>query len=361
MPPTSNPHAGDDNLRLIKGDIGRLRFRLNFLACQHGSYLILTFVIAAATAVMVAAFSLGALGFLAVGILTGIALVAASARVFRRAWRAIHRSYAPAAALADRRAGLSGRLLTIVSASGKGGEESALWSYLIQDTFQKRDAFALERIESRRIAPSIYPLLGSCLVAALVVLVIVKGPFGQASQKRSDQEPHVYKMTKLDLARLNLRPAEPGGEGGWKIEADPATMRELRKMLAARAYALNRRENSGAMAKLARKSGNLPDSLPPGQPSAGKQDQPKPNPADRGANGSQSDESAPRGGAGASHGPGTDPEHLYGKRSEYRDLSAKDFAIAVEARAARVGAHLPTKIQVSLNPQQHADEPVARV
>jgi hypothetical protein len=71
------------------------------------------------------------------------------------------------------------------------------------------------------------------------------------------------------------------------------------------------------------------------------------------------------GSASASHGGGSDPEHLFG-RASVPPVSAESFEIMIAARPTQSGSadqshsYLPPRIRASLSPEQHADEPIAR-
>jgi hypothetical protein len=134
-------------------------------------------------------------------------------------------SAAGAAAVADERAELKGRLSTIV-ALAKDETHGPLWSYLVEDTLGYQDQFAAAKIERRRVSRAIYFLAASMVVAALAY-PISKIKHVPQINVGSDQDD-----LTVDLDDLHLRPADPGDNSGMQVTADPATMRRLEDKLA---------------------------------------------------------------------------------------------------------------------------------
>ena len=218
----------EEKIGLILGRIGSIRARLNSLAWQRAAFSALGWAIAVGAIVMVAAFYVSALPFLAIAITLGFAIVAAMMRSIRTAWRTRVDSVA-AAQVADRRAELKGRLETIVEIGqlqkvvklGHTQEPPALWSYLIEDTLAHQEEFEPARIERRRVSRSVYGFLASLIVAALAFPLIAH-QHGKPIAPSTDQ----MDMT-LNLNDLHLRAADPDSDQGIEVHADPQTMRRL--------------------------------------------------------------------------------------------------------------------------------------
>jgi hypothetical protein len=139
-------------------------------------------------------------------------------------WR-MRTSAVNAAAIADDRAELKGRLSTIVALKDVGAR-GPLWSYLVEDTLGHHDEFSASKIERRRVSRAIYPLAGALVLAALAFPIskIRRAPVITPGNGQDD--------LTVDLDDLHLRPAEPGDESGMQVTADPATMRRLEDKLA---------------------------------------------------------------------------------------------------------------------------------
>lgn len=261
----------EEKLGLIIGRIGSIRARLNSLAWQRAAFGGLGWTIAIGALLLLAAFYLRPLAFLAVALVLGLVLAAALMRTARAVWR-MHVNSETAAQVADRRAELKGRLETIVQLGQlrkvvkleKPSEPPLLWPYLIEDTLTRQDEFAPARIEKRRVSRSIYGFLGSLAIAILVFPLIAR-LHGKPLPASADQ----MDMT-LDLNDLHLRPADPDSDNGVTVNADPATMRRLQEKMAAEgAGSGNNPSNSlGKFVDHARDlAGNLQDKLTGRKPS----------------------------------------------------------------------------------------------
>src|SRR5277367_7037179 len=114
MSSLSQDQRADEKLGHILGRVGSLRLRLNSLAIQHAIFYTLAIVIGSGAAVFVGAYLVSPLIFLAGAAV--ILIVAASGIVsaMRAGWR-MRATAAGAAAVADERAELKGRLSTIVA------------------------------------------------------------------------------------------------------------------------------------------------------------------------------------------------------------------------------------------------------
>ncbi|MGH7948305.1 MAG: hypothetical protein ACREQF_03685, partial [Candidatus Binataceae bacterium] len=220
----SKPTRADEKLGLILSRVGSVRARLNSLAWQHGVFAGLAILIGAVAAVFLAAFFAPPIAFLIVATIATLFGSIALYRTLKYAWW-MRASAARAAAIADERATLKGRLTTLVELAD-APRRGPLWSYLIEDTIARRDEFEAARIERRRLSRTLYPFLASLLAASLAAALIlaVQRAAPKAAAKDSD-------MT-IDLDHLQLRPAEPGFDNGVEVRADAETMRRLEEKLA---------------------------------------------------------------------------------------------------------------------------------
>jgi len=220
----SQDRRADEKLGRILGRVGSVRTRLNSLALQHAIFYTLALAIAGGAAVYAGAFLLSPLAFM-VGT-PALVIVAAIgiASAVGAAWR-MRASAVRAAAIADDRAELKGRLSTIVALANHQTRGS-LWSYLLEDAIGYQDQFAAARIERRRVSRAIYPLAGAIVLAALAI-PISKIKHAPRITPGSGQDD-----LTVDLDDLHLRPADPGDESGMEVTADAATMRRLGDRLA---------------------------------------------------------------------------------------------------------------------------------
>ena len=219
--PTNDRRADEklgEKLGLILGRVGSVRWRLNSLAAQHATLYTLAIVIAASAAIYAAAYLLSPLAFLIFTPLISILAALGTVSAIRAGWR-MRASAVRAAAIADDRAELKGRLSTIVALAHQPNH-GTLWSYLVEDTLGYRDEFAPARIERRRISRAIYPF------AAAIVLALLALPISHLRHKPLIAPDAVSDLT-VDLDDLHLRAAEPGDESGMQVNADPETMRRL--------------------------------------------------------------------------------------------------------------------------------------
>jgi hypothetical protein len=220
----SQDRRAEDKLGYILGRVGSVRLRLNSLALQHAIFYTLAIVIAAGAAIFAGAYLVSPLIFM-IGTLALMFIAAAGvAGAIGAGWR-MRASAVRAAAVADDRAELKGRLATIVALAHREAR-GPLWSYLVEDTLGYQDEFAASKIERRRVSRAIYPLAGALVLAALAVPIskIRRAPQIVPGSGQDD--------LTVDLDDLHLRPAEPGDESGMQVTADPATMRRLENKLA---------------------------------------------------------------------------------------------------------------------------------
>lgn len=216
---------GEEKFRLILGQIASIRSRLNALALQHGLFAVLTFLLCAAALVMAAAFFVGPLSFLVLGVAIAAAAAVGVIRTVRAAWR-MHADQERAARIADERAMLKGRLTTMVGAA-RGGQRSSLWPYLVEDTLSLREEFATAKIEPRRVSRWLYAALASSALAALVF----HSGLDAREARLAARHNAARAAATVDLGDLDIRPADPSLGPGADVDADPATMRKLAEKL----------------------------------------------------------------------------------------------------------------------------------
>jgi hypothetical protein len=220
----SQDTRADEKLGQILRRVGSVRTRLNSLALQHAIFYTLAIAIATAAAVFAMAYLLSPLAFLIGGSALLILAISGIASALSAGWR-MRTSAVKAAAIADDRAELKGRLSTIVAL--KDGEtRGPLWSYLVEDTLGHHDEFAASKIERRRVSRAIYALAAALVMAAIAFPIskIKRAPIIIPGNGQDD--------LTVDLDDLHLRPAEPGDESGMPVTADAATMRRLEEKLA---------------------------------------------------------------------------------------------------------------------------------
>ena len=253
MPPSPHGPRAQEKLDIILGQVTGLRSRLNWLAAQHVIYLVLAIVVATSAIFFAGAILLTPTQFLVVGSVTTIAALYALVTTLRSGWRR-RSNAARAAALADDRAGLKGRLTTIVQ-TVSFGRHSALWSYLVEDALSHREEFAPRQIERRRIARSWWaPMAAIAIATVLIPIARSHHAVKVAAAQGSDAD-----MT-VDLDDLHLRPAEPGDNTGLQVKADAATMARLREKLAREGEAATKGEG-GKFSGLLNRARNLADSM----------------------------------------------------------------------------------------------------
>ena len=147
----SQDRRADEKLRQILGRVGSVRARLNSLALQHAIFYTLAIAIAAGAAVFAMAYLLSPLAFLVGGAALVVVAIIGIASAASAGWQ-MRTSAVKAAAIADDRAELKGRLSTIVALKDTGSR-GPLWSYLVEDTLGHHDEFSsLEDRASSRIA-----------------------------------------------------------------------------------------------------------------------------------------------------------------------------------------------------------------
>jgi hypothetical protein len=219
----SQDRRTDEKLGRILGRVGSVRTRLNSLALQHGIFYTLAIVIAGGAAVFAGAYLLSPLAFLVGTSALVIVGCAGIASAVGAAWR-MRAGAVRAAAIADDRAELKGRLSTIVALANHR-TRAELWSYLVEDTLGHQEQFAAALIERRRVSRGIYPLAAALMLAALAIPISKIKHVPQAAARSGDDE------LTVDLDDLHLRPADPGDESGMQVTADAATMRRLEDKL----------------------------------------------------------------------------------------------------------------------------------
>jgi hypothetical protein len=221
---SAHRRSTDEKVGLILSQVVSLRRRLNSLAIQRAVFATGAVAVAATALIYAGAFLLGPLVFLLCAAAVAIVAISAAWRVLRSAWR-MRASAASAAALADERAGLKGRLTTIVETS-HARRRGVLWSFLVEDALGRSDEYKPRAIERRRIDRSISGLLAALIAAILVIplAAMFHGPRRSALAGHGD--------ITLNLNDLQVLPAGPGDSDGLQVDADAATMRRLEDKLA---------------------------------------------------------------------------------------------------------------------------------
>jgi hypothetical protein len=220
----SQDKRADEKLGQIIARVGSVRTRLNSLAVQHALFYSLAIIVAAGAAIFAGAFLVSPLTFLIGALALLILAISGIISAIGAGWR-MRASAIRAAAIADDRAELKGRLSTIVALASEQ-KRGPLWSYLVEDTLEHQEQFAAACIERQRVSRGIYPFLGALVLAALALPV---------SRLRHPQQIAVANGPDdltVDLDDLHLRPAEPGDESGMPVTADAATMHRLEERMA---------------------------------------------------------------------------------------------------------------------------------
>lgn len=218
----------EQKLWLILFQIKGVRARLNFLTQQRWVFSALALLVGAIGLTFFAAASFGPLTFLG---LTVITMLAAIAGIIRETIlvRALRASPARAAAIADDRSQMQGRLATVL-ALAEAPKRSALWPYLVEDTYGRRENYEPSRIEPRWLSRALYPLLASILLAALAL------PAAHLSRglRRNVASSGVGRPGQItaDIRNLDIRPADPASQPNAEIYADPETLKKLADKLA---------------------------------------------------------------------------------------------------------------------------------
>jgi hypothetical protein len=250
-PSVLEDRRNDQKLWLILFQIKGIRARLNSLAIQHWLFGTLAVLICAAALIFLSAVSLGPLAFLFAGALFVAASIIAMVRVARSSLK-MTASHEKAAALADERAQLKGRLMTVLT-KADAPKPSALWEYLIEDTYGFRREFEAPRIERRWVSRAIFGLLASCLLAALIAgFASINRARRAAAQATGSAE------ITADINNLEIRPADPALQPNAEIYADEATLQKLRDKLAAGGAA---NDKGHPLSHLMNRARNLGDTL----------------------------------------------------------------------------------------------------
>lgn len=224
----SESRRDEQKLWLILFQIKGVRARLNFLALQHWLFSTMALLLGAAALTFLAAATFGPLAFLASAIFLMLAAIAGIVREAQVA-RAMRASAARAAAIADERSQMKGRLTTVL-ALAETQKHSSLWAYLVEDTYGRREDYEPSRIEPRWISRAVLPLIASILLAALTL------PFARFSHARRRIVPpagaSAPNQITADIRNLDIRPADPAMQPNAEIYADPETLRKLADKLA---------------------------------------------------------------------------------------------------------------------------------
>jgi hypothetical protein len=247
----SERHRDESKLGLIRDQVADVRARRNSLALQHWFYCTVAGLVCAGALVMIAALKLGPLRFLAATVVVAIGLIVVLVRVARSALR-MSSNTLHAARLADQKAQLKGRLLTVITMAA-ARRRPALWDYLVEDTLARRDEFTPSKIERRRIPPSIAAFLGACAIALLMLPHL---PLQGSAALRNNGQPS---QVTADINNLVIRPADPALQPNARVFANAETLRELQQKLAAAERAQH--GANGAFSKFMDKARNFADAF----------------------------------------------------------------------------------------------------
>jgi hypothetical protein len=249
-------------LWLILFQIKGVRARLNFLALQRSFFGVLAVVVIGAAMVFEAALYLSPLSFLIAVLAVALFAMAGAVREARRGLRALA-SPGRAAAIADRRGMLKGRLATVLALTD-APNPSPLWPYLVEDAYSLRELFAPSQIEPRWISRSIFALLAACLFALVMVIGGIRGfPGIRRSAARAGRG-----QVTADIGNLEIRPADPALEPNAEIYADAKTLRKLQSKLNAAQSDADKNSLSRWMDKARNLAGGLQNELT-GRPKEG--------------------------------------------------------------------------------------------
>jgi hypothetical protein len=250
----SETRRDEQKLWLILFQIKGVRSRLNFLAMQRWLFAALAILIGAVAVTFFAAASLGPLSFLGVAIFL---LLAAIVAIIRETMvvRVMRTSPARAAAIADTRSLMKGRLTTVLALAATP-KRSPLWAYLVEDTYGRREDFEPARIAPQWLSRALYPLLASIIVAALA---LPAARFSSAPRRAPARlGPGGAGQITADIRNLDIRPADPALQPNAEIYADPETLRKLADKLA---LAENADRNRRGVSKLLDKARSFADAL----------------------------------------------------------------------------------------------------
>ncbi len=239
----------DAKLGVILEQMRQVRGRFNSLAWQHVVFMSLAAAIAGGAAIFAAAYLMNPLPFLVTSAIAALAAIAAIVRGTVRGWR-MRASAARAAAIADQRADLKGRLETVV-ALARNPHPGPLWPYLVEDTLERRAEFAPARVEHRRVSRSLYAFAGSLVLAGLVY------PITKMTRPRELVQNGVEADLNVDLNDLHLRPAEPGEDADLTVNADPDTIAKLEAKAAREGIGGRGEGSAGSMGGLVNQARNL--------------------------------------------------------------------------------------------------------
>ncbi len=251
MAPPSQTDRTDEKLAAVLNQIGAVGGRFNRLAFQYWIFTTLAIVLGIAAFTVVAAFLLSPPYFLIVGVLLVASLGFGLVETVRAAWR-MRATPERAASLADERAQLKDRLMTLVAMAMGKATRSSLWPYLVEDAVGLREEFAPARIEPRLISRSIFKLLAACMLAVLVAPLAVLGRAGRIVGTASPPD------ITADIGNLHLRSADPALGPGVELNADPGTLRKLAEKMAEEERS---REGANPLSRLMNRARQLADNL----------------------------------------------------------------------------------------------------
>lgn len=242
-------------LWLILFQIKGVRARLNSLALQQLLFFTLAFLLGGAALIWGAALFLTPLPFLLAAAAVTMFALAGMVRQARRGLGQMANSER-AAAVADHRGDLKGRLATVL-ALAQAPKHSALWPYLVEDAYGRREEFAPARIEPRWISRSIFAFVAAFVMALAIVLSAVTA----SNRVRRTMAGRARGQVTADIGNLEIRPADPALEPNAEVYADEKTLRKLENRLAAAQRDADQNGLSRWMNKARNLAGNLQNEL----------------------------------------------------------------------------------------------------
>jgi len=240
----------EQKLWLILFQIKAIRTRLNLLAIQYWLFITLAILIGAAAAIFVLAALLNPLAFLIVGAIVSVAALLLAMRAARAALRQ-GANPTRAALIADERADLKGRLATVM-ALAETPPRSALWPYLVEDTYGLRSRFEPAQIEPRWVSRAI---LAPIVVGFAIVALTAALRFYAHLPSRGALAPPPD--ITADIGDLEVLPDDPAVKPNGRVVADAKTLRQLEAKIAQ----AKQGRVSNWMDKARKLAGNLQDQV----------------------------------------------------------------------------------------------------
>jgi hypothetical protein len=370
----------DEKFEAIRRQVVSLRRRINFLALQYGFFVAAALVIATVGLTALAANLLESLPFLATGAVLAIVLAAGIAITIYRALK-LRVSTQRAAEIADARAGLKDRVATVVS--NADGAHSRLWQHLIEDTARLGDRFVPDRIEERHFSRALYALVAAGDLGRNRALLMANGRDSSHLGRKADSSHPAAKQGNTDDSSPGLVGSarrfghtlqdklswKEHNQGPLLVLLDTNGPPKSRHKGVPPHFSRDLGSFNGMDALSTRETDqvtgpSVPLNVMTLKPLEGEH-QAAPPLSQTGLNEENQSQGLGGGGGRASHGSGTDPEHLFGAADQTSSGTTKIFQFAIQAHPGDQGAGAGEeqdehRISTSINPEQYPDQPVAR-